>query len=76
MTEHGVTQGQVPAEGKWRAHMTRLERLFRMAVQTSVNFIETASLEEQMNFISCNNSVLPVAEAFRLQMRIYQGWDQ
>lgn len=55
--------------------MTRLERLFRMAVQTSVNFIETASLEEQMNFISCN-SVLPVAEAFRLQMRIYQGWDQ
>lgn len=55
--------------------MTRLERLFRMAVQTSVNFIETASLEEQINFISCNNSVLPVTKAFRLQMRIYQGWD-
>lgn len=55
--------------------MTRLERLFQMAVQISVNFIETPSLEEQINFISCNNGVLSVAEAFRLQTRIYQGWD-
>lgn len=53
--------------------MTRLERLFRMAVQTSVNFIETAYLEKQINFISCNNCVLPVAEALDCKQEFTRG---